>query len=333
MATLRSLKVRRPKDVAWRGRTVHTGAWKHPVDDPLMVRRLNVDTDGQGDLQGHGGEQRAVLVYQTQSYAYWRKVLKRDDLEFGQFGENFTVDGPTDDEECIGDRYRIGEAEFEVTQPRVTCYRVGMRLNEPRMASLLVAHHRPRLLPPRHHRGPGPGRGPDHTDPHRQRVADRRRHRCPPLPSGPRSGQTACRLGDRGAQPRMAAVLPGDERAARPAARPRSRRAGLDGLQTAARDPGRARDPHGVLVPPAGRGLTGAAPGRARPVPDRTDPQRRPTRTGAFLFAVLRPRCRRVPDQRQTRRPRHGQHLAPHASAPRRRHRSSRPSRDVRTRR
>lgn len=143
MATLRSLNVGRPKDVPWRGRTVHTGAWKHPVDGPLMVRRLNVDGDGQGDLQGHGGEQRAVLVYQTQSYAYWRKVLERDDLEFGPFGENFTLDGLADDEVCIGDRYRIGEAEFEVTQPRVTCYRVGMRLNEPRMASLLVAHRRP----------------------------------------------------------------------------------------------------------------------------------------------------------------------------------------------
>ncbi|MGW1503302.1 MOSC domain-containing protein [Streptomyces mirabilis] len=143
MATLLSVNVGRPKDVRWRGRTVHTGAWKHPVDGPRMVRRLNIDGDGQGDLQGHGGEQRAVLVYQTQSYAYWRKVLERDDLEFGQFGENFTVDGLADDEVCIGDRYHIGEAEFEVTQPRVTCYRVGMRLNEPRMASLLVAHHRP----------------------------------------------------------------------------------------------------------------------------------------------------------------------------------------------
>ncbi|SOE33356.1 MOSC and FAD-binding oxidoreductase domain-containing protein [Streptomyces sp. OK228] len=143
MATLLSVNVGRPKDVRWRDRTVHTGAWKHPVDGPRMVRRLNIDGDGQGDLQGHGGEQRAVLVYQTQSYAYWRKVLERDDLEFGQFGENFTVDGLADDEVCIGDRYRIGEAELEVTQPRVTCYRVGMRLNEPRMASLLVAHHRP----------------------------------------------------------------------------------------------------------------------------------------------------------------------------------------------
>ncbi|MGW6600238.1 MOSC domain-containing protein [Streptomyces sp. NPDC055036] len=143
MATLLSVNVGLPKDVPWQGRTVHTGAWKYPVDGPRMVRRLNIDGDGQGDLQGHGGEQRAVLVYQTQSYVYWREVLERDDLEFGRFGENFTVDGLADDEVCVGDRYRIGEAEFEVTQPRVTCYRVGMRLNEPRMASLLVAHHRP----------------------------------------------------------------------------------------------------------------------------------------------------------------------------------------------
>ncbi|MFD6339752.1 MOSC domain-containing protein [Streptomyces sp. NPDC060131] len=143
MATLLSVNVGLPTDVPWQGRTVHTGAWKYPVGGPRMVRRLNIDGDGQGDLQGHGGEQRAVLVYQTQSYAYWRKVLERDDLGFGQFGENFTVDGLADDEVCIGDRYLIGGAEFEVTQPRVTCYRVGMRLNEPRMASLLVAHHRP----------------------------------------------------------------------------------------------------------------------------------------------------------------------------------------------
>ncbi|MGI5507837.1 MOSC domain-containing protein [Streptomyces sp. CA-106131] len=143
MATLLSLNVGMPKDVSWRGRTVHTGAWKSPVDGPRMVRRLNIEGDGQGDLAGHGGEIRAVLVYQLQSYQYWQKQLGRDDLTFGSFGENFTVDGLPDDEVCIGDRYRIGEAEFEVTQPRVTCYRVGMRLGEPAMASLLVAHRRP----------------------------------------------------------------------------------------------------------------------------------------------------------------------------------------------
>ncbi|WP_089105224.1 MOSC and FAD-binding oxidoreductase domain-containing protein [Streptomyces hyaluromycini] len=143
MATLLSVNVGMPEDVSWQGRTVRTGAWKSPVHDRRMVRRLNVDGDGQGDLAGHGGEIRAVLVYQLESYRYWRKQLGRDDLAFGMFGENFTVDGLPDDEVCIGDRYRIGEAEFEVTQPRVTCYRVGMRLGEPAMASLLVAHHRP----------------------------------------------------------------------------------------------------------------------------------------------------------------------------------------------
>src|SRR5262249_37034381 len=98
---------------------------------------------GQGDLQGHGGEHRAVLVYQIDTYRYWEKQLGRKDFVFGQFGENFTVEGLPDDEVCIGDRYRIGSALFEVTQPRVTCYRVGIRMDEPRMAALLVEHHRP----------------------------------------------------------------------------------------------------------------------------------------------------------------------------------------------
>ena len=92
---------------------------------------------------GHGGEQRAVMVYQTESYDYWSRFLGRDDLQPGNFGENFTITGLGDDEVCIGDRYAIGEAEFEVTQPRVTCFRVGMRLGEPDMPNLLVAHHRP----------------------------------------------------------------------------------------------------------------------------------------------------------------------------------------------
>jgi len=108
-----------------------------------MVRKLNIDGDGQGDLAGHGGEHRAVFVYQMASYHYWEQFLGRNDFTFGQFGENFTVDGLADGEVCIGDRYRVGDAIFEVTQPRVTCYRVGIRTNEPRMPALLVAHHRP----------------------------------------------------------------------------------------------------------------------------------------------------------------------------------------------
>jgi ferredoxin-NADP reductase/MOSC domain-containing protein YiiM len=143
VSTLLSVNVGRPRDVAWDGRTVYTGIWKDPVPGPVMARRLNLDGDGQGDLAGHGGEQRAVMVYQSDSYDHWRRHLHRADLTFGIFGENLTVDGLPDDEVCIGDRYRIGDAEFEVTQPRTTCYRVGIRLAEPQMAALLVAHRRP----------------------------------------------------------------------------------------------------------------------------------------------------------------------------------------------
>lgn len=138
-----SVNVGLPKDVEWRGRTVRTGIWKAPVAGPVMARRLNLDGDGQGDTAGHGGEQRAVMVYQLDSYRHWERELGRDDFGFGQFGENLTVDGLPDDEVCVGDRYRIGGAVFEVTQPRVTCFRVGIRMDEPRMAALLVSHRRP----------------------------------------------------------------------------------------------------------------------------------------------------------------------------------------------
>jgi MOSC domain-containing protein YiiM/ferredoxin-NADP reductase len=143
MARLLSINVGLPRDIAWQGRTVHTAIWKAPVQGRHMVRRLNIDGDGQGDLEGHGGEHRAVFVYQIDSYRYWQSQLGRSDLSYGQFGENFTVDGLSDDEVCIGDRYRIGGVVFEVTQPRVTCYRVGIRMDEPQMAALLVAHGRP----------------------------------------------------------------------------------------------------------------------------------------------------------------------------------------------
>jgi len=143
MPVLLSVNVGMPKDVPWRGKTVYTGIWKDPVAGPRMVRRLNIDGDGQGDTQGHGGEQRAVFVYQLESYQHWRRHFGRDDLSYGEFGENLTVEGLPDSEVCIGDRYRIGEAEFEVTQPRVTCYRVGIRLGVPEMPALLVSHHRP----------------------------------------------------------------------------------------------------------------------------------------------------------------------------------------------
>jgi ferredoxin-NADP reductase/MOSC domain-containing protein YiiM/ferredoxin len=143
MARLLSVNVGLPRDIAWKGRTVHTGIWKTPVQGRCQARRLNLDGDGQGDLSGHGGEHRAVFVYQIESYRYWQERLGRTDFAYGQFGENFTIEGMPDQDVCIGDRYRIGSAMFEVTQPRVTCYRVGIRMNEPRMPAFLTGSGRP----------------------------------------------------------------------------------------------------------------------------------------------------------------------------------------------
>ena len=143
MGTLLSVNVGMPKNVPWDGKNVFTGVFKDPVSGQRRVGKLNIEGDGQGDRAGHGGEQRAVFVYQIDSYRYWERELGRDDFVYGQFGENFTVDGLGDDEVCIGDRYQIGTVTFEVTQPRVTCYRVGIRMNDPRIPALLVSHHRP----------------------------------------------------------------------------------------------------------------------------------------------------------------------------------------------
>ena len=143
MSVVVSVNVGLPKDVAWQGRTVRTAIWKQPVTGRIFARRLNLDGDGQGDLGGHGGEQRALMVYQLESYRYWSNYLGRSDLVPGIFGENLTVEGLADADVCIGDRFRIGSAIFEVSQPRDTCYRLGIRLERPEMPALLVAHRRP----------------------------------------------------------------------------------------------------------------------------------------------------------------------------------------------
>jgi ferredoxin-NADP reductase/MOSC domain-containing protein YiiM/ferredoxin len=143
VGTLLSVNVGMPKKVPWHGKDVYTGVFKEPVSGHRRVGKLNIEGDGQGDRAGHGGEQRAVFVYQIESYRYWERELGRNDFVYGQFGENFTVEGLGDDEVCIGDQYQIGTATFEVTQPRVTCYRVGIRMNDPRIPALLVSHHRP----------------------------------------------------------------------------------------------------------------------------------------------------------------------------------------------
>jgi MOSC domain-containing protein YiiM len=138
-----SVNVGQPREVEWRGRPVRTSIWKAEVPDRRWVSRLNVDGDAQADLVAHGGEHRAVYVYDLSGYSHWASELGRDDLVQGQFGENFTVEGLPDDEVCVGDRYRIGGALFEVTQPRVTCHKIGIRMDEPRMPALLYSHGRP----------------------------------------------------------------------------------------------------------------------------------------------------------------------------------------------
>jgi ferredoxin-NADP reductase/MOSC domain-containing protein YiiM/ferredoxin len=143
MSRVVSVNVGMPAEVPWRGKMVRTAIWKRPVEGRVFAGRLNLAGDGQADLAGHGGEQRAVMVYQLDSYRYWSDFLGRSDFELGQFGENLTVEGLADSEVCIGDRYRIGGAIFEVTQPRVTCYRLGIRMNHERMPALVVAHRRP----------------------------------------------------------------------------------------------------------------------------------------------------------------------------------------------
>jgi ferredoxin-NADP reductase/MOSC domain-containing protein YiiM len=132
-----------PREVQWRGQTVRTAIWKSPASGRIRVGKSGFSGDGQADLVGHGGEHRAVMVYQLDSYRYWAEKLQRSDFVHGQFGENLTVEGLPDTDVCIGDRFRIGSAVFEVTQPRVTCFKVGIRLDNPQMAALLVAHRRP----------------------------------------------------------------------------------------------------------------------------------------------------------------------------------------------
>ncbi|RTL77248.1 MAG: MOSC domain-containing protein [Bradyrhizobiaceae bacterium] len=143
MTKLLSVNVGLPRDAEWRGKIVRSGIWKASVDGRVFAGRLNLEGDGQADLAGHGGEQRAVMVYQIESYKHWQAVLNRSEFPYGQFGENLTVDGLADAEVCIGDRYRIASAVFEVSQPRVTCYKLGMRLDHPQMPALVVAHRRP----------------------------------------------------------------------------------------------------------------------------------------------------------------------------------------------
>ena len=143
MARLLSVNVGLPRDIAWRGKTVHTAIWKTPFRAGVLCGGSTSTATGKAIWQGMAASIGPSLSTRSNSYRYWQAQLGRTDFSYGQFGENFTVDGLPDGEVCIGDRYRIGSAVFEVTQPRVTCYRVGIRMNEPQMAALLVSHGRP----------------------------------------------------------------------------------------------------------------------------------------------------------------------------------------------
>ena len=140
---LLSVNVSLPKDVAHKGKMVRTGIFKKPVEGRIMARTLNLDGDGQADLVGHGGEMRAVLVYSRENYEYWAKKLGRSDFVFGQFGENFTVEGMLDEHIHVGDRFHIGTALFEVSQPRVPCYKLAMKMGVEGFYAQLLKSGRP----------------------------------------------------------------------------------------------------------------------------------------------------------------------------------------------
>ena len=124
-----SVNVGRPQDIIAGGKTVRTSIWKNPIQGRVHVSTLNLDGDQQSDLSVHGGVDKAVYLYPSEHYSYWRTQLPDLDLPWGAFGENFTADGIFEDQIKIGDRMRVGSAEFMVTQPRMPCYKLGIRFD------------------------------------------------------------------------------------------------------------------------------------------------------------------------------------------------------------
>lgn len=122
-----SVNVGLPREVIWKGRSITTGIFKEPVAARIKLRTLNLDGDGQADLSVHGGESKAVYLYPSEHYAYWHKELPGMKLPWGMFGENFTSEGLTETEVRIGDRFRVGSAEVMVTEPRMPCYKLGVK--------------------------------------------------------------------------------------------------------------------------------------------------------------------------------------------------------------
>ena len=140
--TIVSLNVGLPRDVLWHGHTITTGIFKEPVEGRIRLRKLNLDGDRQADLTVHGGEDKAVYCYPLAHYAYWKKKLPGRDIPLGMFGENFTLDGPLEDTIHLGDRFSVGTAEVIVTQPRLPCYKLGVRFGSDAIINRFLASGR-----------------------------------------------------------------------------------------------------------------------------------------------------------------------------------------------
>ncbi|MEH1901629.1 MAG: MOSC domain-containing protein [Nostoc sp.] len=137
-----SVNVGLPCEVTWKGKTVSTGIFKEPVSDRVMLRSLNLDGDGQADLTVHGGADKAVYLYPFEHYEYWRGELPNTELPLGIFGENFTTTGLREEKVNIGDHFRIGTVTLMVTQPRLPCYKLGIRFGRPDMVKRFLASRR-----------------------------------------------------------------------------------------------------------------------------------------------------------------------------------------------
>ena len=137
-----SVNVGLPREVAWQNKVVTTGIFKEPVKDPVMLRTLNLDGDGQADLSVHGGVSKAVYAYPSEHYAFWRAEFAAMDLPWGMFGENLTTEGLLEDAVYIGDRFRVGETELMVTEPRMPCYKLGIKFGRADIIKRFLASRR-----------------------------------------------------------------------------------------------------------------------------------------------------------------------------------------------
>jgi MOSC domain-containing protein YiiM len=137
-----SVNVGLPRKVTWQGKVVTTGIFKEPVNAPVMMRTLNLEGDQQADLTVHGGVNKAVYAYPSEHYGYWRTELPGVDLRWGMFGENFTTEGLLEEATYIGDRFGIGETEVMVTEPRMPCYKLGIKFGRPDIIKRFLASRR-----------------------------------------------------------------------------------------------------------------------------------------------------------------------------------------------